>query len=360
MQIENPIPFADSVTARLTTGYLHAKYCHLLLFPLRLSPDWSFACIPYVHAWSDPRNAATAVLYAALLWVVVSCRPWQVVQHVLYGPHSCNHHLHEMAPGSASASSTQTKQQQQQQQQQQQAPATEQHDTAPNTESELAVFSKPEKHQEAIWQMVIVIGLIVGPFFPAANVLFYVGTFIGERLLYLPSLGYCMLLSHGLMKLMGNQGIQSLTFALSCIGIRPHAVQSDCIAQPSAGYPASKGDCASDSLLVATQVGSSQLGDTSSSKDRPGKQQRQQQREQQQQQCNTKKLTQLRSEPVTTRQHVVHMSASKAGERMCTWLGLALLGMLLVGYSWRTVTRNLDWEDEETLFVAAQQVCHEL
>lgn len=27
----------------------------------------------------------------------------------------------------------------------------------------------------------------MGPFFPASNVLFYVGTFIGERLLYFPS-----------------------------------------------------------------------------------------------------------------------------------------------------------------------------
>ena len=34
-----------------------------------------------------------------------------------------------------------------------------------------------------------------GPFFPASNVLFYVGTFIGERLLYFPSIGYCLLLS---------------------------------------------------------------------------------------------------------------------------------------------------------------------
>ena len=31
--------------------------------------------------------------------------------------------------------------------------------------------------------------------------------------------------------------------------------------------------------------------------------------------------------------------------------------VLLVGYSWRTVTRILDWQDEETLFIAAQEVC---
>ena len=41
----------------------------------------------------------------------------------------------------------------------------------------------------------MVVGLLLGPFFPASNVLFYVGTFIGERLLYLPSIGFCLLLA---------------------------------------------------------------------------------------------------------------------------------------------------------------------
>lgn len=41
------------------------------------------------------------------------------------------------------------------------------------------------------WHLAVAAGLLVGPFFPAANVLFYVGTFIGERLLYLPSGRFC-------------------------------------------------------------------------------------------------------------------------------------------------------------------------
>lgn len=43
----------------------------------------------------------------------------------------------------------------------------------------------------------------VGPFFPASNVLFYVGTFIGERLLYLPSVGFCLLAANMLLSLLG-------------------------------------------------------------------------------------------------------------------------------------------------------------
>ena len=40
---------------------------------------------------------------------------------------------------------------------------------------------------ERRWRLAVAAGLLVGPFFPASNVLFYVGTFIGERLLYFPS-----------------------------------------------------------------------------------------------------------------------------------------------------------------------------
>ena len=55
----------------------------LLLAPLQLSADWSFACIPPVEALADPRNLAMAVLYAWLLWVLLSARPWQARSLVL-------------------------------------------------------------------------------------------------------------------------------------------------------------------------------------------------------------------------------------------------------------------------------------
>lgn len=39
------------------------------------------------------------------------------------------------------------------------------------------------------------LALLILPFIPASNIFFPVGTTIGERLLYLPSLGYCMLVA---------------------------------------------------------------------------------------------------------------------------------------------------------------------
>jgi hypothetical protein len=51
VQVENPIPFAEPLAARLTTGYLHARYARLLVLPLQLSADWSYPCIPYVERY---------------------------------------------------------------------------------------------------------------------------------------------------------------------------------------------------------------------------------------------------------------------------------------------------------------------
>ncbi len=57
--------------------------------------------------------------------------------------------------------------------------------------------------RRARWRLVVAAGLLAAPFFPAANVLFPVGTFIGERLLYAPSVGFCVLAAGGLARLAG-------------------------------------------------------------------------------------------------------------------------------------------------------------
>jgi len=41
-------------------------------------------------------------------------------------------------------------------------------------------------------------GLTVLPFLPASNMFFPVGFVVAERVLYMPSMGYCMLVAYGL------------------------------------------------------------------------------------------------------------------------------------------------------------------
>ena len=63
---DNPAAASKSwATKMLTFNYLYAFHGWLLLCPDRLSADWAGASIALVESTSDPRNAATALLYAA-------------------------------------------------------------------------------------------------------------------------------------------------------------------------------------------------------------------------------------------------------------------------------------------------------
>lgn len=50
--------------------------------------------------------------------------------------------------------------------------------------------------------IVLSIALLTLPFLPAANLFFYVGFVVAERILYLPSVGYCLLIGLGVGKIM--------------------------------------------------------------------------------------------------------------------------------------------------------------
>ncbi|XP_044137349.1 protein O-mannosyl-transferase TMTC1 [Bufo gargarizans] len=71
--------------------------------------------------------------------------------------------------------------------------------------------SKRAGHQE------VVVGLLflVFPFIPASNLFFRVGFVVAERVLYMPSMGFCILCVHGLRRLssrVGPRGSSAVTF----------------------------------------------------------------------------------------------------------------------------------------------------
>lgn len=55
--------------------------------------------------------------------------------------------------------------------------------------------------------MIMVSSLMIIPFLPAANIVYPVGFVIAERILYIPSIGYCLLISIGLNKIARYKGI---------------------------------------------------------------------------------------------------------------------------------------------------------
>jgi protein O-mannosyl-transferase len=178
--VENPIPFASSrLTRGLSIGHLHASYFGLLLVPWRLSADWSFNCVPLVTSVWDPRNAATAALYLLVVGMAY------VAVRVLL---SVEPAATESSGGSSSSSSSSSA-------------VGKELSGSVGTDSRTgirraAACPPPAGAAEARWAVVVFFGLLAAPFLPSSNLLLYVGTYIGERLLYIPSIGFCILLAH--------------------------------------------------------------------------------------------------------------------------------------------------------------------
>lgn len=57
-----------------------------------------------------------------------------------------------------------------------------------------AVFTKNRQNSVII---IMGLALLILPFLPASNLFFPVGFVIAERILYAPSMGFCMLIGHG-------------------------------------------------------------------------------------------------------------------------------------------------------------------
>ncbi|KAG1677925.1 hypothetical protein FOA52_001343 [Chlamydomonas sp. UWO 241] len=144
-KVENPIAFAgDFQTRLLSTAHLHARYAWLLIFPRHLSCDWSFSCIPLVESVADPRNAASIAMYAAALAALLMARPWRLMWE---WTDKTGRYAATGGPALAAAR----------------------------------------------WRLAVLLGLSAAPFLPASNIFFYVGTFIAERLMYMPSVGFVLL-----------------------------------------------------------------------------------------------------------------------------------------------------------------------
>ena len=136
--VDNPIPAQVLQVRLLTAGYVCARYIQLLILPVSMSTDYSFAAIPLVTQLMDVRLLG---IISGVLLVV------GLIAHGLMNPKSR--------------------------------------------------------------VVTCCVGLCVIPMLPASHFFIPIGTVIAERLLYLPSVGYCILLAWCLLhrrkkSMMGN------------------------------------------------------------------------------------------------------------------------------------------------------------
>lgn len=123
----------DRFVRALSYAHIHAWYLWKLVWPRWLLFDYGFDTIPIVATILDPRNLLTLVAYCALL-TTVGVAAFQYISSFRVGA------LHPPA-------------------------------------------------------LITAIAFGVVPFIPASNLFFPVGTVVAERLLYLPSVGFCLLVA---------------------------------------------------------------------------------------------------------------------------------------------------------------------
>jgi len=151
-RLENPIAFIDDRLLRsLSNAYVHWRYFKLLVLPLQMSADWSFNCVPMIESLQDWDRIAPAVALYTSLFVLLAVLGVKFLLSLRSTPASV-------------------------------AAAKRSRHVAPTA--------------NAAGVLLFLVCLTIFPFVPASNWFFPVGTLIGERLLYLPSIGLCLILAY--------------------------------------------------------------------------------------------------------------------------------------------------------------------
>ncbi|XP_028934780.1 protein O-mannosyl-transferase TMTC2 [Ornithorhynchus anatinus] len=182
---DNPAADSDSALVRtLTFLYLPTKNLWLLLCPDTLSFDWSMDAVPLLKTVGDWRNLHTVAFYSGLLFLTYFS-------------------LKRLSPGKECDGKAISNGRQN-------TNGHSCHSDWDYRNSEVLSFfaSKAEngikghatqKPQLPSTENVVVLALtmLIVPFLPATNLFFYVGFVIAERVLYLPSMGFCLLITVG-------------------------------------------------------------------------------------------------------------------------------------------------------------------
>uniref|UniRef100_A0A8C5WH57 Protein O-mannosyl-transferase TMTC2 n=1 Tax=Leptobrachium leishanense TaxID=445787 RepID=A0A8C5WH57_9ANUR len=184
-------PAADCevlLTRTLTFLYLPTKNLWLLFCPDTLSFDWSMDAVPLIKTVIDWRNVHTMAFYILLLFLAYSSLKSPSTKRECNGKPFMNGK--QNTNGHSCQSDVEYK----------------------NSEQRHSIVSKLENgvknHISHVPQLpstenivVLALSLLIVPFVPASNLFFYVGFVIAERVLYIPSMGFCLLITAGVRAL---------------------------------------------------------------------------------------------------------------------------------------------------------------
>eukprot|EP00111_Clytia_hemisphaerica_P009405 TCONS_00027603-protein len=172
---DNPAASENNFLTRLLTFlYLPAYNLWLLIYPARLSYDYSMFTIPLVEEISAFENVLSFTLYITLFFVAVLflkyCRKFGVVHY-----DGTEYYIKR---------------------------------------NKSVIYFKPKDTNinkvfisENLNQLILGLAMLILPFLPATNLFFYVGFIVAERILYIPSIGFCFLMVTGVKVLKRYRGV---------------------------------------------------------------------------------------------------------------------------------------------------------
>lgn len=221
---DNPAADSDSVLTRaLTFLYLPAFNFWLLLCPRWLSFDWSMEAIPLVQALSDPRNLFSASFYGGLFHLVASLvrlANWRRAAPLCNCAFPCSQKpqpppsLLALSTGNSARANGNSKRFSNNNNNGFVGPpswncgaccssssSSTSSSSSECSETSCVGGSLSNQHLDAT---VLALAMLVLPFVPATNLFFYVGFVVAERVLYVPSMGFCLLLAVGADQLCGG------------------------------------------------------------------------------------------------------------------------------------------------------------
>lgn len=217
---DNPAANSDSFLTRILTFlYLPAFNFWLLLCPVTLSFDWSMDTIPLLQSIFDWRNVFSVIFYSSMLSLGIMaftkvntanfCEMFIELNanYKKYGHDNIHHGTMNGTNGVRKRTINRSKQTTQMTQKEPKYQDTKHR--VPGDET--YTLHHPQS-------FLVSMAILVLPFVPASNLFFYVGFVVAERVLYIPSVGFCIMVSIGVDLLMRycNSSVRKLVYGCVC------------------------------------------------------------------------------------------------------------------------------------------------
>ena len=223
---DNPAAKSDEfLTRTLTFLYLPAMNFWLLVFPRTLCFDWSMKSIPLVESLGDVRNLFSFVFYVSFALLTTHCLRGVLRQK--------NRTEFAAKPASRNFKNSTKMFAVRNRKIVRKPNGTVAHSLlSSNSNNTIKPGGKVDKNEETSSvkgsdcdtldtneRAMLSLAFLVLPFIPATNLFFYVGFVIAERVLYIPSIGFCLLFAHGFSMFWKSSGKfpKILLAAITCV-----------------------------------------------------------------------------------------------------------------------------------------------